>query len=159
MANGKPGRPPKSPTTKTTTLTIKIPAQTKNMIIELADGYDMTITEYLTTLVNRDAEKTPTSTKPWPPLQHRHTNTRLAKKPTTRTLPKKRHNHQHLGSKPNKRITPSWRRPTTSTTSQKPDPNTPRPNTCLHVRRKTIKPLRQNRLPTCHWAITKFQIL
>jgi hypothetical protein len=34
------------------------------MIIELADGYDMTITEYLTTLVNRDAEKTPTSTKP-----------------------------------------------------------------------------------------------
>lgn len=59
MANGKPGRPPKPPTTKTTTLTIKIPAQTKNLIIELADGYDMTITEYLTTLVNRDSREAP----------------------------------------------------------------------------------------------------
>lgn len=59
MANGKPGRPPKNPTTKTTTLTIKIPAQTKNLIIELAEGYDMTITEYLTTLVHRDAREAP----------------------------------------------------------------------------------------------------
>ncbi|MFZ9715827.1 MAG: hypothetical protein ACO3CH_00020 [Ilumatobacteraceae bacterium] len=64
MANGKPGRPPKNPTTKTTTLTIKIPAETKNLIIELADGYDMTITEYLTTLIQRDAQNTPTSQQP-----------------------------------------------------------------------------------------------
>lgn len=61
MANGKPGRPPKNCTTKNTTLTIKIPAKTKNLIIEMADGYDMTLTEYLTTLVNRDAQETPTS--------------------------------------------------------------------------------------------------
>jgi hypothetical protein len=64
MANGKPGRPPKNPTTKTTTLTIKIPAQTKNLIIELADGYDMTITEYLTTLIHRDAQNPPTRQQP-----------------------------------------------------------------------------------------------
>lgn len=64
MTNRKPGRPPKKPTTKTTTLTIKIPAQTKNLIIELADGYDMSLTEYLTTLINRDAQNTQTSQTP-----------------------------------------------------------------------------------------------
>lgn len=47
------GRPPKQ-ADKPTTLTIKIPAELKNLIIELADGYDMTITEYITTLVHRD---------------------------------------------------------------------------------------------------------
>ena len=51
------GRPPKT-ATKATTLTIKIPAELKNQIIELADGYDMTITEYITTLVQRDASTT-----------------------------------------------------------------------------------------------------
>lgn len=47
------GRPPKQ-ADKPTTLTVKIPAELKNLIIELADGYDMTITEYITTLVQRD---------------------------------------------------------------------------------------------------------
>ena len=47
------GRPPKQ-ADKPTTLTIKIPAELKNQIIELADGYDMTITEYITTLIQRD---------------------------------------------------------------------------------------------------------
>ena len=51
------GRPPKA-ATKPTTLTLKIPATLKNQIIELADGYDMTITEYITTLVNKDASGT-----------------------------------------------------------------------------------------------------
>lgn len=51
------GRPPKQ-ANKPTTLTLKIPATLKNQIIELADGYDMTITEYITTLVQRDATKT-----------------------------------------------------------------------------------------------------
>lgn len=51
------GRPPKQ-ADKPTTLTIKIPAELKNQIIELADGYDMTITEYITTLVQRDASGT-----------------------------------------------------------------------------------------------------
>lgn len=51
------GRPPK-PATAATTLTIKIPAELKNKIIELAEGYDMTLTEYITTLVNNDASRT-----------------------------------------------------------------------------------------------------
>ena len=54
MLNKKRGRPPKQ-ATKATTLTMKLPAETKNLIVELADGYDMTITEYLLTLVRRDA--------------------------------------------------------------------------------------------------------
>jgi hypothetical protein len=49
------GRPPKTPTTKTTTLTLRIPATTKQQLITQADAYDMTITEYLTTLIQRDA--------------------------------------------------------------------------------------------------------
>lgn len=52
------GRPPKKATGKQTTLTLKIPPTLKNRIIELADGYDMTITEYITTLVERDASNT-----------------------------------------------------------------------------------------------------
>ncbi len=51
------GRPPKE-ATGVTTLTIKIPAELKNKIIELSDGYDMTITEYIATLVLRDASPT-----------------------------------------------------------------------------------------------------
>ena len=44
-----------------TTVTIRISAEMKNLILSLADGYDMTITEYLLTLVSRDASETPTS--------------------------------------------------------------------------------------------------
>jgi hypothetical protein len=51
------GRPPKQ-ADKPSTLTLKIPADLKNQIIELADGYDMTITEYITTLINKDAAQT-----------------------------------------------------------------------------------------------------
>lgn len=50
------GRPPQKAKEGTqTTLTIKMSAAMKNQIIELADGYDMTITEYITTIVTRDA--------------------------------------------------------------------------------------------------------
>jgi len=55
------GRPTKQATGKFSTVTIRVPANTKNMITELADGYDMTITEYLLTLVERDAAGTPKS--------------------------------------------------------------------------------------------------
>lgn len=55
------GRPTKKAEGLTSTITIKIPAQTKNLITELADGYDMTVTEYLLTLVRRDAQGTPKS--------------------------------------------------------------------------------------------------
>lgn len=52
------GRPPKKSESETTTLTIKIPSDLKNQIVDLADGYDMTITEYISTLVKRDASGT-----------------------------------------------------------------------------------------------------
>lgn len=54
------GRPIKTATGRYSTITIRIPADKKNFITELADGYDMTITEYLLTLVERDASETPT---------------------------------------------------------------------------------------------------
>jgi uncharacterized protein (DUF1778 family) len=50
------GRPPKTATTKTT-LTLKIDADIKNLLIEQADAYDMSLTEYLIMLLIRDAEK------------------------------------------------------------------------------------------------------
>lgn len=48
------GRPPKVPTGETSSLTLKVPSATKISIIEQARAYDMTITEYLTMLVERD---------------------------------------------------------------------------------------------------------
>lgn len=51
------GRPPKRGTQNTkTTLSIQLPAETKNLLIDLADGYDLSISEYLTLLIRRDAE-------------------------------------------------------------------------------------------------------
>jgi uncharacterized protein (DUF1778 family) len=49
------GRPPKIDANKTTTLTIRLSPDEKRRLCELADGYDMTLTEYIMTLVNRDA--------------------------------------------------------------------------------------------------------
>lgn len=48
------GRPVKVPTTEKTTLTIKIPSDLKRLIIKQSQGYGMTITEYVTMLVERD---------------------------------------------------------------------------------------------------------
>jgi uncharacterized protein (DUF1778 family) len=55
------GRPTKIATGQHSTITIKITAETKNLITALADGYDMTVTEYILTLVKRDAQGTPKS--------------------------------------------------------------------------------------------------
>lgn len=55
------GRPVKQTEAEYSTITMRIPGHTKNFIAELADGYDMTITEYLLTLVRRDATQTPES--------------------------------------------------------------------------------------------------
>jgi len=52
------GRPPKHATGTHTTITLRIPAELKATLIEQSDAYDMTITEYLTTLVERDALQT-----------------------------------------------------------------------------------------------------
>jgi uncharacterized protein (DUF1778 family) len=49
------GRPPKIEANKITTLTIRLKPDDKKRLCELADGYDMTLTEYIMTLVNRDA--------------------------------------------------------------------------------------------------------
>jgi uncharacterized protein (DUF1778 family) len=49
------GRPPKTDAKKMTTLTIRLSPDDKRLVCELADGYDMTLTEYLMTLVQRDA--------------------------------------------------------------------------------------------------------
>lgn len=62
----KTGRPPVQPKdgAKHTTITMRIPAATKRHLIEVADGYDMSITEYILSLINRDAPQAPTSDTP-----------------------------------------------------------------------------------------------
>ena len=54
----KTGRPPKTPTGTHSTLTIKITADDKTLLIQMADAYDMTITEYILTLLKKDATTT-----------------------------------------------------------------------------------------------------
>ncbi len=52
-----PGRPPKQPTGDKSTLTLKVSADFKRLLMSQADAYGMTLTEYLITLVKRDAEQ------------------------------------------------------------------------------------------------------
>jgi uncharacterized protein (DUF1778 family) len=52
-----PGRPPKQPTGDKSTLTLKVSSDFKRLLISQADVYGMTLTEYLITLVKRDAEQ------------------------------------------------------------------------------------------------------
>lgn len=50
------GRPPKRAADGTDTmLTIRVPAATKNLMIDMADAYDLSLAEYLRLLVERDA--------------------------------------------------------------------------------------------------------
>ena len=50
------GRPPTRPKANTkTTLTIKIDAKLKNLMMDQADAYDLPISEYLGVLVVRDS--------------------------------------------------------------------------------------------------------
>ena len=50
------GRPPRRPRgDQPSTLTIRLSAKAKNLLIDQADAYDLTITEYITSLVTRDA--------------------------------------------------------------------------------------------------------
>lgn len=48
------GRPPKNPETPFVTLTLRIPSELKLLLMSQAEAYDMTLTEYLTMLVERD---------------------------------------------------------------------------------------------------------
>ena len=52
------GRPPQH-AAGDTTITLRVSADIKNRIVDMADAYDMTITEYLLTLVERDVSDTP----------------------------------------------------------------------------------------------------
>jgi len=54
----KMGRPPQH-AAGDTTITLRVSAEVKNRIVDMADAYDMTITEYLLTLVERDVSGTP----------------------------------------------------------------------------------------------------
>jgi hypothetical protein len=57
----KPGRPPRRPTgNNPSTLTIRLNAPTKHLLIDQAEATDLTVTEYLTALIHRDAGQTPT---------------------------------------------------------------------------------------------------
>ncbi len=48
------GRPPKAPETPFVTLTLRVNSEFKLKLMAQASAYDMTLTEYLVTLVNRD---------------------------------------------------------------------------------------------------------
>lgn len=53
--NARPGRPPKQPTGNVTTLTLRVPPQVKQYLIDTTNNLDMSITEYIITLIQRDA--------------------------------------------------------------------------------------------------------
>jgi hypothetical protein len=48
------GRPPVEPKGLSTTLTLRVSADFKRKLMSQASAYDMTLTEYLITLVERD---------------------------------------------------------------------------------------------------------
>ena len=49
-----PGRPPKNPTNDKSSLTMKVDADFKRLVIAQSDAYGLTITEYVRLLVERD---------------------------------------------------------------------------------------------------------
>lgn len=48
------GRPPKAPSGPTSSLTLILPSDIKQKLIIDADAYDMTLTEYIVNLIERD---------------------------------------------------------------------------------------------------------
>lgn len=54
MMKKNTGRPPKLPVSERTTITMKVNADVKRKIISQAQAFDMTITEYVCMLVERD---------------------------------------------------------------------------------------------------------
>lgn len=52
----KPGRPARRPSNgKPSSLTVRFPAEIKILLIDQADATDLSITDYLTSLILRDA--------------------------------------------------------------------------------------------------------
>jgi len=52
-----PGRPPKEPTGDKSTITLKVSSDFKRLLMRQASTYGMTLTEYLITMVKRDANQ------------------------------------------------------------------------------------------------------
>lgn len=52
-----PGRPPKEPTGDKSTITLKVSSDFKRLLMHQANLYGMTLTEYLITMVKRDANQ------------------------------------------------------------------------------------------------------
>ena len=52
-----PGRPPKEPTVDKSTITLKVSSDFKRLLMHQANLYGMTLTEYLITMVKRDANQ------------------------------------------------------------------------------------------------------
>jgi len=57
VANRRGGRPVKRADGEWATITVRVPSWFKNHLLDVAEGYDMSLTEYLKTLVLRDAPK------------------------------------------------------------------------------------------------------
>lgn len=56
MANGRAGRPPTAaPPGSRTQLTLRLDAETKALIVGMADSYGLTVSEYVEVLAARDA--------------------------------------------------------------------------------------------------------
>jgi len=56
VANGRAGRPPtKAPAGSRTQLTLRLDAETKALIVGMADSYGLTVSEYVEVLASRDA--------------------------------------------------------------------------------------------------------
>lgn len=51
--NARPGRPPKTPTESSSTITIRLPAEVKVKLMADAEAVDMSLTEYVVTLIQR----------------------------------------------------------------------------------------------------------
>lgn len=51
----RPGRRPTPPTGPMSTLTVRLPAEVKQYLIDTSEALDMSITEYLIILIERDA--------------------------------------------------------------------------------------------------------
>lgn len=56
------GRPPTPPNKPIVTITLRVPAELKQYLIETSDALDMPINEYMITLINRDAAPSTNST-------------------------------------------------------------------------------------------------
>lgn len=57
MSDGRNGRPPSKAKDGTPTkLTVRVDAETKNRMVDMAASYGLTLGEYLEVLVNRDAK-------------------------------------------------------------------------------------------------------